>query len=55
MGKIVIGCIILAPNVDEDVKCEVNGVDVVCGKDAISSLRGLGQILPWLVEDAKKQ
>ena len=50
-----IRCIILAPNMDETVKREGEGVDVVHGRNAIRSLRGLGQILPWLVEDEKKQ
>jgi hypothetical protein len=52
-GKFVqeIRCIVLAPNVHGAVDVNIGeGVDLVSGYDAIRLLKGMGQILPWLVE-----
>jgi hypothetical protein len=49
-----IQCIILAPNFDGKVEGKIEeGVELVCGEDAIALLGGLGQIFTWLVEDQK--
>jgi hypothetical protein len=51
-----IKCIILAPNFDGKVEDKIEeGVELVCGEDAIALLGGLGQIFTWLVEDQKSQ